>query len=147
MTSGNLDSGIITGAGAHVVDCKAGTNTKGIVTQSGSTIRGCMVLQNSGDGIAVTDDCTVQSNNAKSNFLARDAAGIHASGTNNAIKENTVLANDMGLLIDAAGNFIIQNTASNNSVNYRIIGSPQSMGPILSGTLSDLTNPIANYEF
>lgn len=145
--SGNFQGGIATGASAHIVDCKAAANTVGIVVQAASQVRGCAALQQSGDGIVATSECVIVGNTCSGNFLARDAAGIHVTGTDNTIKENIVLSNDMGVLVDSAGNFILQNTAANNSLNYRVNGSPQTMGPVLSGTLTDVTNPIANFEY
>jgi hypothetical protein len=147
-TSGNLDGGIVAMQSAQVLDCKAVANSKGISVQSGSAIRGCATLQNSGDGIQVTSECTLIGNTATGNFLARDAAGIHATGQDNVIRDNEMLSNDTGMLIEVAGNFIIRNTAANNSLNYRILNSSQAMGPIVSSAnVKDTTNPVANFEF
>jgi parallel beta-helix repeat protein len=146
--SGNLDNGIDAAQGAQVLDCKAVANSRGVVVQSGSMVRGCATLQNSGDGIQVTSQCTVVGNTSTGNFVARDAAGIHASGADNVIRDNSLLSNDMGLLVDVAGNFIIKNTASNNTLNYRILDPSQAMGPIVSSSdVKNTTNPVANFEF
>lgn len=145
--TGNLDMGIVSGRNTQVLDCKAVANTKGISVAEGGTVRGCSALQNSGDGILVASECVVRGNTSTGNFLARDAAGIHAVGTDNIIKENDVVSNDMGILVQQAGNLIVNNTAANNSLNYRMVGAPQSIGPIQSGPLPDVTNPLSNVEF
>jgi parallel beta-helix repeat protein len=146
--SGNFNSGIVAGARSQVLDCTATVNLNGISVQSGSTVRGCTIQQNSGDGIVVTAHCIVTSNNSSDNFLARTAAGIHASGSGNSIQDNTVIANDWGIRVDAARNLVIKNAASNNSLNYSIGATPQAMGPVLvTDQLAGNTNPSANFEF
>jgi parallel beta-helix repeat protein len=146
--AGNLQTGILAGSGAHVLECRVSVNGRGIAVQSGSTVQSCVALQNSGDGVMGTDECILVGNTASGNFLARDAAGIHVSGRDNAIRENTVVSNDWGIWVEAAGNLIIKNSAANNSLNYLISGTPQAMGPIVSGDrFTDATNPTANFEF
>jgi Right handed beta helix region len=146
--SGNMDTGIAATQSAQVLDCKAVANARGIAVQSGSMIRGCAALANSGDGIQVDSACTVVGNTATANFLARDAAGIHASGPDNIIRENSMLSNDMGLVVDVAGNFIVKNTAANNTLNYRIVDTSQAVGPIISSSdVKNANNPVANFEF
>jgi parallel beta-helix repeat protein len=144
--SGNLGNGINAAGGTQVLECKAAANSKGIVVLSGSTVRGCSAFQNSGDGISVTSECVVLGNHAAGNFLARDAAGVHATGTDNAIQENRVISNDWGIRVEAAGNLIMKNSAANNSLNYFITGT-QALGPIVTGTPTELTYPSANFEF
>jgi hypothetical protein len=147
-TSGNLDTGIAAGRGAQVLECKSTANSIGVSVQAGSLVQGCATSKNSGDGIRVTSECAVVGNTSTGNFLARDAAGVHAIGTDNIVRENSLLSNDMGLLIELAGNFIIKNTAGNNSLNYRILDSSQAIGPIVSQSdLKDSLSPVANFEF
>jgi len=143
-----LDIGIGAAENAQVIDCKSIVNSRGIVVLAGGTIRGCVALQNDGDGIVVSSACTVLGNTATGNFIARDAAGIHVTGPDNCIKDNTLLSNDAGLVVAVAGNFIARNTAANNSLNYRILDPNQSMGPIvLAADTKDATKPIANFAF
>lgn len=145
-TSGNFEIGIRCGNNAQIIECQAVANNQGILGLVSCTVRGCSSLQNSGDGIRVGSQGVVISNTSSDNFLARDAAGIHATGTDNLIQENIVFSNDMGILVDAAGNMVTKNTAANNSLNYRANGT-QAIGPIVTGQYSDLTNPIANFDF
>jgi parallel beta-helix repeat protein len=89
----------------------------------------------------------VAGNHAAGNFLARDAAGIHATGTDNSIQENTLVSNDWGLRVEVPGNLIIKNSAANNSLNYFVTGTPQAMGPVVNGIPPEFNNPAANIEF
>lgn len=145
--AGNLGPGIRTGMNAQVLGCAAAANASGITVLGASTVRNCTALQNSGDGIIISSECTVVGNHCKGNFLARDASGIRATGTDNVIQENTLISNDTGLLVEQAGNLIVRNTAANNSLNYRVMMSPQSMGPIVSETQFEAVPPFANLEF
>ena len=146
--SRNSDTGIVTSAGGDVMECSATGNTKGIVVDSGSAVRQSTAAQNNGDGILISSECVVTGNRATGNFLARDAAGIRATGAGNTIQDNTVISNDWGIRVDTARNLLMRNIASNNSLNYSIGASPQSLGPIVSGDrFLDNANPAANFEF
>jgi hypothetical protein len=146
--SSNLHAGIAVGSGSQVLDCKAINNTRGITAHTGSTIRGCTSSQNRGDGIVVSSECVVAGNNSNNNFLARDAAGIRITGTDNSIKDNSMTANDWGLRVEVSGNLIIRNSAANNSINYFVTGASQAMGPVLAANqVAENTNPHANFDF
>ena len=54
------------------------------------------------------------------------------TGTDNIIRENIVISNDRGLSIETAGNMILKNSATNNSINYFINGE-QTMGRVFQG--------------
>ncbi|MBI4661379.1 MAG: right-handed parallel beta-helix repeat-containing protein [Verrucomicrobia bacterium] len=148
VASQNQDHGLVAGAGSHVLQSKANGNRKvGIRAENGSTVQGCTSQRNGADGILVSSDCTVAANHCTYNFNARDAAGIHATGTDNCIKENHVVSNDRGLSVEIAGNIIFKNTAANNTINYLILGS-QTIGPVVKGTAPiEVTNPWTNFEF
>lgn len=144
----NQANGIFAGSNSQVVDSKALNNRKaGIRVETGSTVRACTSVRNSSDGILVSTECTVASNSCNNNFNARDSAGIHASGTDNCIKENHVVSNDRGFHVEVGGNIIFRNTAANNTINYFIVGS-QTLGPIFKGDAPiDVANPWTNFEF
>lgn len=146
--SQNQDNGVMVGSASQVLDSKTLGNKKaGIRADSGSTIRACTSLRNFSDGIVFTSECTVAANSCNNNFNARDAAGIHATGTDNTIRDNSVVSNDRGLGVDVGGNIILKNTASNNTINYFMVGS-QTIGPIFKGPAPiDVTNPWTNFEF
>lgn len=146
--SNNLDHGIVVGESSHVSGSKTQANAKiGIRADHASTVQNCTAQKNGIDGIWVSSRCTVINNNSNHNFNLRDAAGIHVTGTDNCLKDNTVIANDRGLGVDVAGNLILRNSAANNTINYFIIGI-QTLGPIYRGTnMVEATHPFTNFEF
>jgi parallel beta-helix repeat protein len=145
--SRNLDAGIIAGPDSQIIGCKANANAKGIQVDVRSTIRNCTAKSNGGDGIIVTSECVVVGNGCSNNFSARDSAGIHATGTDNSIQENHVSSNDRGIAVDAPGNLVIRNSASNNTLNYFVIGE-QTIGPIFTErAVEQATNPWTNFQF
>lgn len=143
----NANFGIHTGLAAHVANCKVDSNGGGIAVQRGSTVRDCSAQQNSSDGIVATDQCVVSRNNANLNSNLRTAAGLHVTGTDNVIQENIVTANDRGIALDTAGNLVVKNSATNNTLNFFTVGD-QMMGPVAT-TLdaSDVTNPFSNFIY
>ncbi len=147
-SSGNGAIGIAAGNTAHLSNCKADSNGGGGITAlKGSTVRDCSAQHNGNDGIAFTDQCVVSRNNANANSNLKGAAGIHAKGTDNVIQENSVTANDRGIAMEAGGNFVVKNTATNNSLNFFTTGD-QLMGPVVStfdGT--DPINPMSNFIY
>ena len=144
----NKDHGIVAGSDSHLMNSQASKNQKmGIRADSGSNVRACTTQRNGGDGIVVSSECTVASNNCHGNFNARDASGIHVTGTDNCIKENNVTSNDRGVTVDVSGNIVFKNTAANNTINYFIVG-PQSLAPIFKDKAPlEVTNPWTNFEF
>lgn len=105
---------------------------RGIYASSGSVVKGCVVSDNQGDGIAVySGNCLVEGNNCKSNgrgYYEGDAAGIHVlynyyNTGGNRIVDNNVTSNNRGIEVDSSGNFVAKNTAhSNSGGNYDIVG-------------------------
>jgi parallel beta-helix repeat protein len=147
--SNNGGDGVSTGEAAHLSDCKAtGNGGVGLNVKADSTVQNCSALRNRSDGIRVTDECTVAGNNSSSNFNVRDAAGIHATGTDNCIKDNNVVSNDRGLAADSEGNTFIRNTISNNTIDFSFNGD-QVNAPIITDVLKlqDATNPWSNLKF
>jgi parallel beta-helix repeat protein len=146
--SNNALAGISSGNGGHVINCKVDANgAGGIWAKQGSTVRDCSAQGNSNDGISVTDRCTVIRNNCVNNANLKGAAGVHATGTDNVIQENTLTSNDRGLSLESGGNLVLKNTATNNTLNYAIIGD-QTMAPVVS--TFDPTDPphsLSNFAF
>ena len=101
----------MTGAQAHITNCKVDSNTGvGLSVQRGSTVRDCSAQRNGNDGIVVTDQCVVVRNNANGNSNLKGAAGIHVKGTDNSIQENTAIGNDRGIALESDGNLVIKNS-------------------------------------
>jgi parallel beta-helix repeat protein len=140
--------GIVAGPGAQIANTKAEGNAGGgISAQEGSTVRDCTASRNGNDGILVTSECTVIRNNCNNNVNIRSASGIHATGTDNVIQENTMISNDRGLALDTAGNLVTKNSATNNSLNYYVIGE-QTMAPIVTSFEgAEPVTPASNFAF
>jgi parallel beta-helix repeat protein len=101
------------------------TTGMGIYVNSGCTIQKCTAGFNSGDGIRVASECLVRENDCSSNN-----SGIHSAGNNNRIEGNNVTSNGRGIIVDLAGNLIIRNSASDNTIDYSIAASNR-YGPIV----------------
>lgn len=142
-------AGIYIPGPAHIVSCNSSYNT-GIGIYGGwrSTISGCTANSNYGDGIKVETGCHVENNLVQGNGPGgHDAAGIHAVQGRNRIEGNNVIENDRGIDVDAAGNFIVRNSASGNTTHYAITGT-QTIGQIITatGTIST-SNPWVNFAY
>jgi len=128
----NTRDGISAGSGSTVAGCTARVNTgDGISAGEGSTVTGCTARLNNGDGIQFDSDCRVTDNICESNgFGAGSGAGIFATGGDNRIEGNHCTDNDRGIDVDGAGNIIIKNTCSGNTIDWTIVAN-NVVGPIL----------------
>lgn len=142
----NRVAGIAVGPASLVTSCNASDNgTNGIMVDLGSTVQGCITENNRGDGISarngssilncsarinlfdnieVDGDCLVV-NNSCDNATGLQGAGIHALTGDNRIENNNVTDNRAGLRIDAAGNYVANNSVRNNTTNYVIAAGNQ----------------------
>jgi len=178
---GNAFTGISASTGSHVSQSTAIANTgDGFFLGTGSVISGCSAMSNGDDGIVANPGCTVVDNAASSNTgdgiqasadslvrgnacdgngpNASDGAGIHVTSSDTRIEGNTVTDNDRGIDVDAAGNLIVRNSASGNTVNYDIF-SGNRVGVIVLASASvaiigdsggvglGTTRPWANFSF
>src|SRR5206468_3050811 len=101
---------------------------------SGSTVADCSARFNSVDGIVCTSACGIRGNSCSTNGLnTGDGAGIHAAGSDNHIEGNHCTGADRGIDVDLAGNVIIKNTCSGNTINW-VIAANNVCGPILDRT-------------
>jgi len=125
--SGNSYDGISADSGSIVLGCTAyGNDDAGIHASYNCTIRDCTVYRNTGDGIEAFTKNLVTGNNCSDNgYNAGSGAGIHVTADDNRLEGNTVIDNDRGLEIDAANNYIADNTVSGNYDNYDIVPSNQ----------------------
>ena len=156
--SGSFCAGIYAADCSTVIGCTArynswsgtdGTASQGIGIYAGysGTVKDCTVAYNEGDGIRIDSQAVVCGNTCNFNgYGSGDGAGIHAITDDNRIEANAVIENDRGIDVDAAGNFIVRNSASGNGVNYDFVGT-QTAGPIVSAGAITNTNPWANFEF
>ena len=121
------NTGILVGTGSTVSGCSVSANrTDGISAGSGCTLTGNSVSGNTNDGIQVGSDCQVINNTCDGNGAgAGNGAGIFITGANNRVEGNSLIGADRGLDIDAAGNFVANNTVVRNTVNYDIAAGNQ----------------------
>ena len=155
---GNGSLGIAVADGCTVTACSSSLNgSYGVWVANGagaggSRISGCSVTENLADGINVPAyGNTIVGNTCSYNGAtgATNSAGIRVDGSGNRIENNNLVANqNRGLRVTSAGNFIVQNTASGNTVAYDIAGT-QTIGPIVSttGTISTTNSPWANFSY
>jgi len=120
---------------ANVTGCTAVANTGiGINASSGTRISGCTVARNLGVGIQVSGDCLVRDNNLWDNGGATVTfANIRATSTDNHIEGNRCSNAPIGIDVAGAGNIIIKNTCSGNTINWTIVAN-NVVGPILDRT-------------
>jgi parallel beta-helix repeat protein len=150
----NAGTGIRAGYGCTVTNNTAYRNdADGISAEASCTVTGNTVTENNGNGIHVESNCRVVANTCYQNGRLGDGAGIHATSRNNRIQANNLVLNDRGVEVDAAGNIIVKNTASDNAPNYEILAG-NAYGPIVDvngvGDISATANashPWANFEF
>lgn len=151
--SNNGNHGIFACSGSTITACATSFNAvDGINAVFGCVITNCSSRANTGDGIEVSSDCHVFKNACDGNGQAAgDGAGIHviASAGDTRVEANNVTDNDRGIDVDSAGNLIISNSASGNTVHYDIVAG-NSVGAIIdvggNGAFV-VNNAWANLEF
>jgi len=158
----NGGSGISTTTGSTITGCSAYANTGvGITAGNGCTISNCTARSNTLDGIVVNNDCLVLANMCSLNgFGAGLGAGVRIVGSDNRIEGNNCTDADRGINVELAGNIIIKNTCSGNTLDW-VIAANNYYGPIINrtgvvtaavngaaaaGTLAS-TDPNANFSY
>jgi parallel beta-helix repeat protein len=150
----NDDNGIIVPIGSVLRNCSAfGNAGDGIATAVGfnGRIEGCEAFSNTGSGIVVAGGASgggfvVVNNVSHTNGVGGVGAGIlvATSGVPTHVEGNDVVGNDTGIDVDTAGNVIMRNSASGNTVEYDIVVG-NDVGPI--GTAAASTSPWANIDY
>jgi parallel beta-helix repeat protein len=74
----------------------------------------------------INNACSVNGNGG-------DGANIHVTSTDNRIEGNSCTGADRGVDVDAAGNIIVRNTCSGNTINWDIVAN-NYYGPIVDRT-------------
>lgn len=155
---GNGSVGITAYDGCTVRGCSAVLNgSSGILVNNGvgsagaSTVSDCSTSANLADGIYVNasgcsligNTCSYNGTNGATNF-----AGIRVDGSQNRIEGNNLAGNHgRGLRVLFFGNFIVRNSASQNTVNYDLVAG-QTSGPEVTATgVITTNNPWANFSF
>jgi parallel beta-helix repeat protein len=118
----NTGIGFAGAAGTVITECAANSNgSHGITTGSGCTISRCSARSNAGDGINVFGSCLILNNACSNNGAgAATGAGIHALTNDNRIEGNVCTGGDLGIVVDAAGNFITRNICSGATTNWNL---------------------------
>jgi parallel beta-helix repeat protein len=110
----------------------------GISANRRCNISGCIVNDNTADGILLFSQNIVSGNTCANNGNGGDGAGIRAfpgSASDNLIEGNNCTGNDRGIDVDGTGNIIIKNSCSGNTTNY-VIAANNRYGPIVNITAS-----------
>jgi parallel beta-helix repeat protein len=138
------------GVTSNLTACTATENGgSGFNLAFGSLVAECVAAQNEGDGIFLNSTGNQALNNTCYNngYPAGVGAGIHSTGADR-IEGNHVRYNPRGIRVSQGTNsLVIRNSASENTVNYDIVGN-HAVGPILTGS-NPITsvNPWANFSF
>ena len=145
IARGNGLNGLTSGAGTSVTNSHFRRNgDHGISVASGCDIVGNRSDENIGPGIRVNATSRVQGNTCKGNgFLGGDAAGILVEGAGNSVIDNIVVSNDRGIETTGSGNVIASNVAIANGANYVIVAG-NDVAPISSAATA--VSPLANIE-
>ncbi len=144
-TAANALSGVyVVYANSQVLDTRStGNDQNGIVMlSSGGTIRGCYAGQNRLNGIRVEEGTAVVDNTSYNNGWGTETkCGILVTGGSNVIDGNAVIANNIGIQIDDAGNVVVRNVLIENYTRDVIVAG-NDVGPW--GTAASVTSPWAN---
>jgi parallel beta-helix repeat protein len=151
--SHNGGGGIIIYGSGNLNQCAVvGNSGSGIEAGIASNVRNCTARGNTGDGIVVSSRCYVVGNTCENNgegvIGTAEPAGIRATGGANRIDDNHVTGNNVGIDIDAAGNLIINNSATANTTTNYEFAVDNTVGPTVgSSDIVSSSNPHANYEY
>lgn len=143
----NGNTGIHTNQGV-VSNCTSSHNSlDGITVLNGSTVTDCTVFSNTGNGIECLGASLIRGNTCSANGNgAGDGAGIVAFSGDNRIEGNVCTIADRGIDVRVAGNIIIRNTCSGNTIDWVIVAG-NAVGPILdrrnpgNGAISGFSSP------
>ncbi|HEU0208170.1 MAG TPA: right-handed parallel beta-helix repeat-containing protein [Candidatus Udaeobacter sp.] len=143
----NRGGGISVGGSSTVSNCNASGNTGvGIIASVGSAVTGCTASANTGDGIVVDNLSSVQGNTCQGNGVGGgNGAGVHVTGRANRVDGNMTASNDRGVDVDAGGNFVVRNDATNNTTNFDIVPGNTNANVETPGANFVLTRPWANF--
>jgi parallel beta-helix repeat protein len=155
--SKNGSHGISVTSGATVSNCSSTQNTSNGFNSGfgGNVFINCVASQNDASGFSISSDnhitnCHAQSNGLDGiraisrNFISGNScigngvdpasgAGIRVTGSDNRIENNLCTTADRGIDIDTAGNIVLRNTCSGNTLNWEIAAN-NVVGPILDRT-------------
>jgi len=163
VATGSANIGFVAGFSGVVEGCTANNNgTDGILANDDAVVRNCTANDNTGHGINADNRAVIVGNSANKNGAAvagTTSGGIYVAGTDCRVEGNSVMGNDWGIRVNAAGNFIVRNTASGSlTINYSTVTS-NFWGPVASAAASAAnsgnsgfgglgnTDPNANFSY
>ena len=154
--------------GGHGVDLNGGTNIKnctasendghGFSIGTNSSIQGCTARDNGSSGINATNAAIILQNQCHNNGQGLfGGAGISVDGNDNRVEGNNCTSQDLGIDVNASGNFLLANTCSGNTTNWSVVANNKCLvvlgtnaGAIngdAGGTSPGSTNPWANFTY
>jgi parallel beta-helix repeat protein len=162
----NSKAGFELGDGAVITGCTATGNTLfGMRVINGGTFSACIARDNGDDGIVAGNECNVTGCSATSNdgqgfylgennritgctAASNSQAGIYANKGGNTIDGNSIVKNERGVFVQWPDNFIVRNSASDNTIKgYDFMGFGQTNGPIVGSGQIASNSPWANFDF
>lgn len=155
----NALNGIITSTGALISNCTVNANDGlGISLGSGAHAVGCTVVNNLGTGITATSNTLVRGNSVVNNGgTVATNANIRLIGSDARLEDNNVCDAPIGIEVTSAGNIIVRNTASGNTLNWSVVAGNACLVVLVTpaaaisgdsgGTSPGSTNPNANYTY
>lgn len=133
---GNEGAGIATGSRSVIRGCTASLNRDGIKGIDGTILESCVSSENQfygfnmGNGARISG-CTARANGdvgmrlqiscvALDNVCSANGTGILVGGDSNRLEGNHCSWNDLGFDVDGVRNFIVRNTAFENTLNWDV---------------------------
>lgn len=163
IATASTNTGIVAGFSGSVEGCTANNNgTDGILANDDAVVRNCTASDNTGHGINADNRAVIIGNSANKNGAANagtTSGGIYVAGTDCRVEGNSVMGNDWGIRVNAAGSFIVRNTASSNTTTNYTTVTNNFWGPVVSAAASAAnsgnsgfgglgnTDPNANFSY
>lgn len=163
VATGSTNNGIVAGFGGVVEGSTANNNgVDGILANDDAVVRNCTASDNTGHGINADNRAVIIGNSANKNGAANagtTSGGIYVAGTDCRVEGNSVMGNDWGIRVNAAGSFIVRNTASSNTTTNYTTVTNNFWGPVVSAAASAAnsgnsgfgglgnTDPNANFSY
>jgi parallel beta-helix repeat protein len=131
--------GLWIAAGCTMTNCSAYDNIQTGISVSGlgCIVSNCTASRNDIDGISnPSSGCIIADNTCWNNGLVGNGAGIRVTGSDNRIQGNNCTNADLGIVLLGAGNVMVKNTCSGNTINYDIFAGNR-YGPIINITAAN----------
>jgi hypothetical protein len=123
-----------------------GNSGDGIVIGTGSRIESSTAADNGGDGIEASNAVHIVGNVLRLNGATiADGAGIHLTGSDNYVEDNSLHSNDIGIRSDVAPNVIVHNSARNHTVaHYQL--QPTDLAGVIITTANEALSSVPHWN-